>query len=68
MSNAPAGASIQTMLLVAFSRWRSSLFRGPEVRSAWTSTRRVPGLKRYLILVAVRVDAVRRGGGGVRSE
>jgi SRSO17 transposase len=56
VSNAPADAEVQTLLLVAFSRWRiERCFEDQkgEVGLDHYEGRRYPGLKRHLILSAV---------------
>ena len=40
VSNAPAGVSVQAMLLVAFSRWRvERCFEDQKSEIGWTSTK-----------------------------
>jgi SRSO17 transposase len=56
VSNAPAGTSIQTMLLVAFSRWRIERTfedQKSEIGLDQYEGRRYQGLKRHLILSCV---------------
>jgi SRSO17 transposase len=56
VSNAPAGASIQEMLLVAFSRWRVERCfedQKSEIGLDQYEGRRYQGLKRHLILSCV---------------
>ena len=56
VSNAPPGASVQTMLLVAFSRWRvERCFEDEkgELGLDHYEGRRYQGLKRHLIITAV---------------
>jgi SRSO17 transposase len=56
VSNAPAGTSVQTMLLVAFSRWRVERCfedQKSEVGLDQYEGRRYQGLKRHLILSCV---------------
>jgi SRSO17 transposase len=56
VSNAPAGTSIQTMLLVAFSRWRVERCfedQKSEIGLDQYEGRRYQGLKRHLILSCV---------------
>ena len=56
VSNAPAGASIQTMLLVAFSRWRIERRfedQKSEIGLDQYEGRRYQGLKRHLILSCI---------------
>jgi SRSO17 transposase len=56
VSNAPAGTSIQTMLLVAFSRWRVERCfedQKSEIGLDQYEGRRYQGLKRHLILSCI---------------
>ena len=56
VSNAPAGTSVQTMLLVAFSRWRVERCfedQKSEIGLDQYEGRRYRGLKRHLILSCV---------------
>lgn len=56
VSNAPAGTSVQTMLLVAFSRWRVERCfedQKSEIGLDQYEGRRYQGLKRHLILSCV---------------
>ena len=56
VSNAPAGTSVQTMLLVAFSRWRVERCfedQKSEIGLDQYEGRRYRGLKRHLILSSV---------------
>ena len=73
VSNAPAGASIQEMLLVAFSRWRVERCfedQKSEIGLDQYEGRRYQGLKRHLILSCVSylfLSRVRQEFGGGKS-
>ena len=70
VSNAPAGTSVQTMLLVAFSRWRVERCfedQKSEIGLDQYEGRRYQGLKRHLILSCVSylfLSRVRQEFGG----
>jgi hypothetical protein len=72
VSNAPAGTSVQVLLLVAFSRWRvERCFEDQKSEIGWDQYegRRYRGLKRHLILSCVSylfLSRVRQGFGGGR--
>jgi SRSO17 transposase len=73
VSNAPAGTSIQTMLLVAFSRWRVERCfedQKSEIGLDQYEGRRYQGLKRHLILSCVSylfLTRMRQEFGGEKS-
>ena len=73
VSNAPAGTSIQTMLLVAFSRWRVERCfedQKSEIGLDQYEGRRYQGLKRHLILSCVSylfLSRMRQEFGGEKS-
>jgi SRSO17 transposase len=73
VSNAPAGTSVQTMLLVAFSRWRVERCfedQKSEIGLDQYEGRRYQGLKRHLILSCVSylfLSRVRQEFGGGKS-
>jgi hypothetical protein len=73
-NNAPAGTSVQTMLLVAFSRWRvERCFEDQkgEIGLDQYEGRRYRGLKRHLILSYVSylfLSRVRQEFGGKNQE
>src|SRR2546421_639259 len=71
VSNAPEDADVQTLLLVAFSRWRiERCFEDQkgEVGLDHYEGRRYPGLKRHLILSAVSFLFLARVLAKVRGE
>ena len=76
VSNAPAGTSVQTMLLVAFSRWRVERCfedQKSEIGLDQYEGRRYQGLKRHLILSCVSYLFLSRtrqefGGGKSRAD
>ena len=74
VSNAPAGASIQEMLLVAFSRWRVERCfedQKSEIGLDQYEGRRYQGLKRHLILSCVSylfLSRMRQEFGGEKPE
>jgi SRSO17 transposase len=73
VSNAPAETSVQTMLLVAFSRWRVERCfedQKSEIGLDQYEGRRYQGLKRHLILSCVSylfLSRMRREFGGEKS-
>jgi SRSO17 transposase len=73
VSNAPAGASVQEMLLVAFSRWRVERCfedQKSEIGLDQYEGRRYQGLKRHLILSCVSylfLSRMRQEFGGEKS-
>ena len=73
VSNAPAGTSVQTMLLVAFTRWRVERCfedQKSEIGLDQYEGRRYQGLKRHLILSCVSylfLSRVRQEFGGGKS-
>src|SRR5271157_490475 len=73
VSNVPAGTSIQTMLLVAFSRWRVERCfedQKSEIGLDQYEGRRYQGLKRHLILSCVSylfLSRMRQDFGGKKS-
>jgi SRSO17 transposase len=75
VSNAPVGTSVQTMLLVAFSRWRVERCfedQKSEIGLDQYEGRRYQGLKRHLILSSISYLFLSRmrqefGGGKIRS-
>ena len=73
VSNAPAGASVQTMLLVAFSRWRVERCfedQKSEIGLDQYEGRRYQGLKRHLILSCISylfLSRMRQEFGGEKS-
>jgi SRSO17 transposase len=73
VSNAPAGTSVQTMLLVAFSRWRVERCfedQKSEIGLDQYEGRRYRGLKRHLILSCVSylfLSRMRQEFGGEKS-
>jgi SRSO17 transposase len=73
VSNAPAGTSVQTMLLVAFSRWRVERCfedQKSEIGLDQYEGRRYQGLKRHLILSCVSylfLSRMRQEFGGGKS-
>jgi SRSO17 transposase len=73
VSNAPAETSVQTMLLVAFSRWRVERCfedQKSEIGLDQYEGRRYQGLKRHLILSAVSylfLSRMRQEFGGEKS-
>jgi SRSO17 transposase len=73
VSNAPAGTSVQTMLLVAFSRWRVERCfedQKSELGLDQYEGRRYRGLKRHLILSCVSylfLSRMRQEFGGEKS-
>ncbi len=73
VSNAPAGTSVQTMLLVAFSRWRVERCfedQKSEIGLDQYEGRRYQGLKRHLILSGVSylfLSRMRQEFGGEKS-
>ena len=73
VSNAPAGMSVQTMLLVAFSRWRVERCfedQKSEIGLDQYEGRRYQGLKRHLILSCVSylfLSRMRQEFGGEKS-
>jgi SRSO17 transposase len=73
VSNAPAGTSTQTMLLVAFSRWRVERCfedQKSEIGLDQYEGRRYRGLKRHLILSCISylfLSRVRQEFGGGKS-
>ena len=74
VSNAPAGTSVQTMLLVAFSRWRVERCfedQKSEIGLDQYEGRRYQGLKRHLILSCVSylfLSRMRQEFGGKNPE
>ena len=70
VSNAPAGTSVQVLLLVAFSRWRvERCFEDQKSEIGWDQYegRRYRGLKRHLILSSISylfLSRMRQGFGG----
>jgi SRSO17 transposase len=71
ISNAPAETSTDTLLLVAFSRWRvERCFQDDkgEVGLDHYEGRRYPGLKRHLILSAVSLLFLSRANQQLRGE
>jgi len=73
VSNAPAGTSVQTMLLVAFSRWRVERCfedQKSEIGLDQYEGRRYQGLKRHLILSCISylfLSRMRQEFGGEKS-
>lgn len=73
VSNAPEGTSVQTMVLVAFSRWRVERCfedQKSEIGLDQYEGRRYQGLKRHLILSCISylfLSRVRREFGGEKS-
>ena len=74
VSNAPEGTSVQTMLLVAFSRWRVERCfedQKSEIGLDQYEGRRYQGLKRHLILSCVSylfLSRMRQEFGGKNRE
>jgi hypothetical protein len=74
VSNAPVGTSIQTMLLVAFSRWRVERCfedQKSEIGLDQYEGRRYQGLKRHLILSSISylfLSRMRQEFGGGKSR
>ena len=74
VSNAPAGTSVQAMLLVAFSRWRVERCfedQKSEIGLDQSEGRRYRGLKRHLILSGVSylfLSRMRQEFGGENPE
>ena len=74
VSNAPAGTSVQTMLLVAFSRWRVERCfedQKSEIGLDQYEGRRYRGLKRHLILSCISylfLSRMRQEFGGKNPE
>lgn len=73
VSNAPAGTSVQVLLLVAFSRWRVERCfedQKSEIGLDQYEGRRYRGLKRHLLLSSISylfLSRIRQGFGGEKS-